>query len=133
MPARDYALKQRARNPKALSPILRLQPPRCLPRLRPPQLRRPVIWLRLLGPPDGTRARHGFTPQILSVGSPRGAVHDGPVSLAGRGGGPKVGDLQARRRFVVLVGLLCEEVYAIVLVAWLHADGLRGDVAFVLV
>src|SRR5947207_9935454 len=90
MPAKDYALKQRSQNPKALSPILRLQPPGCLPRLRPPQLRRPIIWLRLLGPPDGTRTRHGFTPQIWSVGSPRGAVHDGPVSLAGRGVGPKV-------------------------------------------
>jgi len=34
---------------------------------------------------------------------------------------------------VVLVGFLCEEVNTDVFVAWLHTDGLRGDVAIVLV
>ena len=34
---------------------------------------------------------------------------------------------------MVPVGLLCEEGDAAVFVAWLDADGLRGDVAVVLV
>lgn len=34
---------------------------------------------------------------------------------------------------MVLASFLCEESYALVLVAWLYADCLWGDVAFVLV
>jgi hypothetical protein len=112
---------------------LRLRTLGRLPRLGPSQLRRPIIWLRPLCPPDRARARHGLAPQIGPVGFPCGAVHDGTVGLAGGGVGPKSGDLERRGRFVVPAGLLCEEGDATVFVARLYADGLWGDVAVILV
>ena len=115
------------------TPPLRLQTFRCLPRFRPSQLHRSIIPLRFLRLANRARARHRLAPQIRPVPSPCGAVDDGAVRLAGRSGGAEGHDLQRRGRLVVLVVLFCEEGDATVFGARLEADGLRGDVAVILV